>query len=88
MNHLQELLESIGLSPMAYSGRGMYGKECLAVVLTRGTYGQVLQDLADALPDLGDLVKILRDMRMEALGHDTIAHWPEIPFNAPQAPHD
>lgn len=31
---LCENLESMGLEPRSYSGRGMFGRECVAVVVT------------------------------------------------------
>lgn len=81
MDQLQELLESIGLTPTRYSGRGMYGEECLAVVVTGGAL-QTLAAIIEAAPSTKIAAKIARDLRMDNLGHDTVLYWPSTPFKA------
>lgn len=56
-------LRSEGLRPRSYSGRGMFGKECVGVSIDR------LDDL-DGLP--------LKGVRTDSLGLGLIAYWPHL----------
>lgn len=79
MDQLQELLDSIGLTPTRYSGRGMYSNDCLAVVVKDNAL-QTLAAIIEAAPSVKIAAKIARDLRMDNLGHDTVLYWPSIPF--------
>ena len=70
-----------------YSGRGMMGKQCLAINCEVGAVGGALlvsalldkdlQNLDDWLPDLLDQ---LEDTRTDSLGMGVITYWPSVPF--------
>lgn len=60
MNLVDAIVES-GLKPRGYSGRGMYGEECVACVV------HSMQE-ADGLP--------LARARSDGLGLNTILYWP------------
>lgn len=57
-------LESLDLRPRSYSGRGMYGKECVATSLDRYTHPSDLE-----LP---------AGWRQDQLGLGTVVYWPGI----------
>lgn len=71
-----------------YSGRGMFGRSCLAVIgstsgLVRFAFALV-EEVATGLPDegerLGVLVDAVRESRTtsDSLGHDTVYYWPGV----------
>jgi hypothetical protein len=82
----QGLLENAGFDCQSYSGRGMYGDTCLAVV----TDDDVLNLFADLIdngcggkPNSEEsyyIVKMLRDAKQDSMGKGTVIYWPNIPF--------
>ena len=89
---LQKMIEDTGIGEVRwYSGRGMYGKECLGVTLSRGEFGYLLSELMklciDADPDnegetenAAIAAEAVKDMNWDSMGHDTIAYWPAVHF--------
>lgn len=89
---LQDLLEASDLCPFSYSGRSMYGKNCLAVTLDTGgplsLAAQLLEAARDRLTDeteasvetLDNLIEVLQSARTDAMGRGTVFYFPEIPF--------
>lgn len=84
---LQVMIESSDgdLRPQSYSGRGMYGKQCLAVVgvhagavfsdlIGTALYGEFSTDEKDAI------VMALCDVRQDSLGHDTVVYFPRVEY--------
>ena len=76
MKSLQEVLSEMKYDPRSYSGRGMYGKTCLAVIVDHPT-------------QCFDLVKILGLMgvkmshpSVDSFGKRLIIYWPDTPFQA------
>jgi len=72
-----EALEDAGYEWRAYSGRAMYGKQCVGVVL-KGDF------------DLWHLARNLRDINVEAprtdsMGHNIIVYWPRYEINEAEA---
>ena len=84
---VQRVLEDIGSFEIrAYSGRGMYGQECLAVELDEGL-GALMSDLILATEDLSgreieDLAQAVRGVRTDSMGRGQIAYFPDVPFTA------
>lgn len=83
---MQDLLENAGYDCRDYSGRGMYGKSCLAVTL--GTSGRhpalatlivEVLDNADA-DDLEVVLEALGEVEQDNMGHDVVYYFPQIPF--------
>lgn len=94
MNTLKDLLE-LDYETRSYSGRGMFGKSCLAVALEPGqspfkVFSDILLNVDDEYEevdehgkihnDLALVHKALRDARVDDLGFGTILYFPTIPF--------
>ena len=62
-DQLMEAIELAGLRPIAYSGRGMYGEQCIACVLSDRDQGRYL-------PQKG--------RSEDSLGYNTIFYWPRV----------
>lgn len=90
---LQLLLERTDLADnlRSYSGRAMYGKECLGVDVPQGGLGGFVADVIDAAVewtqdepdgdrDMGDVAQAFRDMRTDSMGLGTIVYFPRVPF--------
>lgn len=85
---LQQLIEDTCRDTRSYSGRGMYGKECLGVVLDDSNVGQLVADLVDAavengLDDPEPVVTGLRSWASDRMGHGTIIYFPGVPYSDP-----
>jgi|GEM_PF-2775330 len=82
---VQRAFEAIGeFEIRGYSGRAMYGAECLGVEFD-GRLGHVLSELvryAAGLErdDAQELADALRDMRTDSMGRGTIAYFPDVHF--------
>lgn len=89
---LQHLLDYIGNEDVrSYSGRGMYGSECLGVVVPRGELGDFIADLVEGLGEFcdgdedsdinhRDVADGLRMMRTDDMGRDMIVYFPGVPY--------
>lgn len=88
---LQLLLENTDHADRlrSYSGRSMYGRECLGV--TTHSMGDLIADVMVAAADwtqdepdgdraAGDAAEAFRQMRTDSMGHDTIVYFPGVPF--------
>ena len=84
---LQELLEPTQYICRSYSGRGMYGKECLGVTLQEGDslgkfFGQVLDEIAAGSDE--DEIEVIADdfhsMQTDSMGLGMIVYFPKVPF--------
>ena len=82
----QQLLEDNDFHTRPYSGRGMLGKECLAVVVEdpiKGTW-----DIATMLADFNARAEELdqepvpepREIRYDNLGLSFVIYWTRVPF--------
>lgn len=79
----QEFIEDLGFETRAYSGRGMYGKECLAF-----NSEAPLKDIQEISYCLGqhnaenEDDEIPRPGRVEfdSMGTEYIVYWPALPF--------
>ena len=86
---VQMICEMNDLEARSYSGRGMFGRECLGIV--GKTVADVTADLFDGLDalDLPDsdaayreVSAALRASRTDSMGMDVIVYFPEIAFVA------
>lgn len=91
---LKELIEDAEFETRSYSGRGMYGKECLGVVLEAGdeiAFGAKvvlaavernddLEEDDEDRVDLDDLVGDIESASTDSLGRGTILYFPRIEF--------
>ena len=75
---LQERLEQLGYRPCAYSGRGMFGKECLGIVIPN------IQSLFSLGIDIGehreDGDESPGNPKTDNIGYNIVAYWPSIPY--------
>jgi hypothetical protein len=82
---LVQLLEDVGCDGMfAYSGRAMYGKQCLGL---SGKLGGIMADIIGAclhadMPDecKEEIEQAVREMRTDAMGRDQVIYFPEVPY--------
>lgn len=86
---LQIALENIGLEPRSYSGRGMYGKKCLGVVVSSENRHEITEAIIDATVtfaeagEYGEIDELKRALRRESqdnMAYDTIVYWPGVEF--------
>jgi hypothetical protein len=78
---IEELIETgLGqdddLQVRSYSGRGMYGKECLAVTADDGL--AALQLIAWEAGKQG--IEMPRHIRQDSMGLGVVLYWPEVDF--------
>ena len=92
----KEVIEMAGYKTQSYSGRGMYGKQCLGVQVDDSVfqfYANVIEQAADEIVSrlddehddavydvLEEVGKMLRRTRSDSLGLSTIIYWPSIPW--------
>ncbi len=81
MHDVQRILEDIGYETRSYSGRGMYGKQCLGIELDEGM-GSLFADILESIEpdDLFEMSKAFRQMQQDSLGMGKIIYFPSIPF--------
>ncbi len=80
-NTLVDILSNIGYEPRSYSGRGMYGSECVAVSCEDSM--ELLFEVIEILYyDYDDnfisVLDVLRRFRTDELGLNEIIYWPGI----------
>lgn len=85
---MDTLTDAVGMSGgevRSYSGRGMYGAQCLAITVDSMTNdAEFLMTLAlDVADSDGDLARTLADgVRSDSLGRGTVYYWPGIEYDA------
>lgn len=89
---LQLLLESYDLPVQSYSGRGMYGKTCLGVVIPLHGQGKLLQKIVKGAAELAaaddpnephyeEVADAMDSYATDFMGKsDMIVYWPDVPF--------
>ena len=81
---LQQALEHVmGADHLCpYSGRGMYGRECLAIerdfLLADGA--RLMQHAITKNMDIDALLKDMEGACSDSLGMGVITYWPHVPF--------
>ena len=79
MATLKEILQAAGYEPRSYSGRGMYGKECIGVTVE--SVQQLFQAILRAAHDNEEMDmlfddQIFADANWDNMGRDYIVYWP------------
>ncbi len=80
---VKDLLEDAGHETRRYSGRAMYGRQCLAVV-TDAEAADVVVDAMERCAMGGDaesvveLARFLHGSRTDSMGRGTVIYWPNI----------
>jgi hypothetical protein len=83
---LIEALEDAGYEPRSYSGRGMYGRECVGVVTSGASFrlgAEVAKSAAYLADDEEEAQAVLCDLAelsvaTDAMGFDTIVYFPGV----------
>lgn len=78
---LIELLEDAGCEVRSYSGRGMYGMECVG--FTVGEPGAVLGIVADIVAEVEDedkleVARLFRASHTDSMGTGTVIYFPRM----------
>lgn len=82
----QQVIEAIkdaGYDTRSYSGRGMFGKECLGVT-TDNPIKMVCEVIAafsvkvNDIETVEELTKVLGKAQTDSMGRDTIVYWPSL----------
>lgn len=69
---------------MRYSGRAMYGAQCLAIdtdypeETVMGVVYDLMADATEASSDLARLLAVKHDVRTDSMGMGTVVYWPSI----------
>jgi hypothetical protein len=85
MTHpLQKLLNHIGYETRAYSGRGMYGEECLGVEPDDGM-GHLMQYVLENIKEVPKkdrprIAQAFGRMQTDSMGLGTIVYFPGVPY--------
>ena len=86
MHALQTAIESHGeYTCRAYSGRMMFGRNCLGVVVENGDIGNLIAHIVDNLDETtqGDIADGVRSMRTDSMGLQTIVYFPSVSYIDP-----
>lgn len=88
---LKELAEEAGFTVQSYSGRYMYGKECVGIVAENmaavipklmGTAAITWSHEGMSVVELGDrvdsLAELMAEVRLDSMGLDTVLYWPSV----------
>ncbi len=78
-----KLFEDTDFTPVSYSGRCMYGTQCVSVDLGSSSgYGLVAELMLKAQDlesfDQEDLVEIFRETRQDQMGLGIVVYWPNL----------
>lgn len=76
-----------------YSGRGMYGKKCVGVVVSDqqeflGNFTYELLQITNTLNDLRDLPDFFKEMKSDNMGHDVILYWERFSWDEEEEDED
>lgn len=77
---LQNIIEMAGYETRTYSGRGMYGKECLAFD-TQDSVIEVAASLFETVLDTenaADFINTFRKIKTDSLGRGTVFYFPSM----------
>lgn len=79
---LKKLVDGTEYHLRSYSGRGMYGAECVGVVADdlQTFFGDVIESSPVDL-DRWHLGFLLKNARTDGMGRQTIIYWPELEWN-------
>lgn len=71
VEELKKIIDDAGYDTRDYSGRGMYGKRCLAFIIPNGEeFGAVAEIVYHS--DDEEIVTMFKDARTDSMGRDDI----------------
>lgn len=77
-------LRSLDMVPFGYSGRGMYGRQCVAVDTEDRSTFEVFADIleySDLSDDLGSIAHALRNAKTDSLGRGQVLYFPKFTWD-------
>jgi hypothetical protein len=74
---LMTLISDSGFNPRAYSGRGMYGRNCVGFVSDE-TQLRAIAQLILSCEDTEEAARVVRGMAQDSMGLDRIYYWPRV----------
>ena len=81
---LKQLIEDAGYETRSYSGRGMYGAECLAFIAEDGRELYAVASIVSQVvshKDRENLAGQFAGVRTDSMGRDSIiVYFPRVPF--------
>lgn len=77
---LIDVLESAGYEPRSYSGRSMYGKECVGVTTDDSAVDVLINCLGVAVePErIDDICDLFRHYNEDSMGRSSIIYFPRV----------
>jgi hypothetical protein len=89
---LKVFFEECGLDVMSYSGRGMFGKECVGVQVDNlgEFFAEVIYGLEpdDERMDKETLAEAFRNMKTDELGRGMVVYFPKVKWEDSYEPSD
>lgn len=79
---LEEVADDLGGTVRSYSGRAMYGRECLGID-TDSSLGEIFAAVLESVEgedDTRELQDAFRGMCSDSMGRGTIYYWPSLPY--------
>lgn len=78
---LKDLIESAGFEARSYSGRGMFGEQCLAFTIERGVtesnaWADLVNETAGGLEEIEVLTQAMRNARSDDMGLGRVIYFP------------
>ena len=78
-----ELLCERGANVRAYSGRGMFGEQCIGMTIDYSPYAFVAECVAclETDEDREDIIRIFANTKEDSLGLGSIIYWPDMAWD-------
>lgn len=86
MHALQQMFEEANIETRSYSGRSMYGKECLGVDIGRSSLGSFIADVIEGMEsqvgaeNREEIAEAFRSMSTDSMGLGMIVYFPSVPY--------
>lgn len=74
---IEILAEMAGYELRSYSGRGMYGKQCVAITTENGMLN-TLADMAEECDSAEEAALLIRKCDHDSMGLGMVLYWPSI----------
>ena len=75
-----KIINEAGYEFRSYSGRGMYGTQCIGVVTDKGIF-QTLADFIELCEDTADAAEMVEWTISDSMGRDIILYWPNYEWS-------
>jgi hypothetical protein len=76
---LRDIIQQAGHDSRSYSGRGMYGKSCVGVVVEEVM--PAIADLVLGCEDTEQAYLLIDRVKSDNMGCDTILYWPSVEWS-------